>query len=62
MTAPVLDSRVCGLWRTPCYHSAAIVASRQCLLVKERGQPDSEIKKGKEAVASAELPFLQTVF
>lgn len=44
MTAPVLDWRICGLWRTPCYHSIAIVASRQCLLLKEMGTSESGMK------------------
>lgn len=48
MTAPVLDSGICGLWRTPCYHLAAIVASKQCLLVKEnRATQDSGNKTTK---------------
>lgn len=47
MTAPVPDSGICGLWRTPYYCSAATIASKLGLLVKEIGQPDSWIKPRK---------------
>lgn len=61
--APVLDSGICGLWRTPGYDPAAIVASRWCLLVKETGPPDSGMKTRKsQALVSIELRFLQMVF
>lgn len=47
MTAPVPDSGICGLWRTSYYCSAATVASKLGLLVKEVGQPDIGIKPRK---------------
>lgn len=51
MTAPVLDSGICGLWRTPCYcSSTAVVASKLCLLVKRTEQLDSAIKIRKRDV------------
>lgn len=51
VTAPVLDSGICGLWRTPCYcSSTAVVASKLCLLVKRTEQLDSAIKIRKRDV------------
>lgn len=47
VTAPVYDSGICGLWRTPYYCSAATVAYKLGLLIKEIGQPDSGIKPRK---------------
>lgn len=61
--APVPDSEICGLWRTLWYSSAVIVASRQHLLVKETGPPDSGVKTRESmALGSTELLFLPVVF
>lgn len=63
MPAPVLDSRICALWRSPGYDPAAIVASKRCLLVKEMGPRDSGMKtRSSQALGSIELPFPQMVF
>lgn len=63
MPAPVLDSGICGLWRTSCYGSKARDASRRCVLVKEEGPPDSRMKtRQSEAPYSIELLFFQMVF
>lgn len=58
MTAPVLDSGSCGLWRTPCHSLQQLSFPGSMCWGEETGRPDSGIKiRKRKALGSMELPF-----